>query len=170
MYSFWKRFASYRLVAYPPTAAIQLNVNRDIFPKSYNLRSLHYEKIHDNSAIYEIMKPEFQIIIPLISALASALIGASASIITIFLQISTQNKRERISIVAELARQEYTNMAYKTNTYGGFPPLVHYLHYHLGLMKLIEKEDVSVGNLAKLKTDSDNIRGVFSGRSDEQEG
>ena len=26
------RFASYRLVAYPPTAAIQLNVSRDIFP------------------------------------------------------------------------------------------------------------------------------------------
>ena len=26
------RFASYRLVAYPPTAAIQLNVSRYIFP------------------------------------------------------------------------------------------------------------------------------------------
>lgn len=119
------------------------------------------------------MEPEFQIIIPLISALVGALIGASASIITIVVQTRAQNKRERIRIVAELARQEYTSqldMAYKTNTYGGFPPLVHYLHYHLRLMKLIEKEDVSVENLAKLKTDSDNIRGVFSGRSDEQEG
>ncbi len=114
---------------------------------------------------YQEMQFDLQIFIPILSALFGALIGASASIITIIVQTEAQNKRERMRIVTELARQEYTSqldLAYKTNNFDRFPPLVHYLHYHLGLMKLLEKENLSPETLTRLGKESDDIMGMLS--------
>ncbi|HUN54062.1 MAG TPA: hypothetical protein VMU29_02785 [Smithella sp.] len=79
--------------------------------------------------------------IPLISGLIGALIGATASIVTIIVQSRLQDKRERIKMAAQIAMDDVkTNVeiALKSGRKAAIPPPIVYLHYNIKLMELLE--------------------------------
>jgi hypothetical protein len=89
----------------------------------------------------------------IISGLGGALIGAAASIVTTWVQAKVQNKRERLSFITNLALQDYKlsiELADKSGRSYSSPPVAVFLHYHIGLNKLIESEKFSEENYKKL--------------------
>ena len=72
------------------------------------------------------------IYVPLISALLGALIGAAASVGTVLVQSSAQNKRERRKDAVQLALEDWkTRVAIITKKgTGAAPPLSVFVHYH----------------------------------------
>ncbi|NKB24399.1 MAG: hypothetical protein GKR87_08505 [Kiritimatiellae bacterium] len=96
---------------------------------------------------------EAKVFVPLLSGLIGALIGGAVSIITIVVQTRSQNKRDRMRMVTELALEDYRqhlDLALKTNNLGGFPPLVTYLHYHLEIMELAENGNLTPDELRRV--------------------
>ena len=94
-----------------------------------------------------------EIYIPLFSGLVGALIGAMASIITIWVQARIQDRREKIRHAADLALEDYKlqiDMANKSGRQASIPPVVLFLHYHLELMNLMEKGRLTPERLKKL--------------------
>ncbi len=79
--------------------------------------------------------------VPLLSALVGALIGATASVLTVWVQARIGDRRERLRHVADLAQQDYRlrlELAQKSGRSVSCPPLVVFLHYHMELMQLLE--------------------------------
>ena len=104
-----------------------------------------------------------EIYIPLISGFVGALIGAFASITTIWIQAKIQDKRERLRHAADLALEDYKlnlDMANNSGEKYSAPPIVLFLHYHLKLMELMEKGDVTPENLKKLAEENSQISKV----------
>jgi len=93
------------------------------------------------------------IYIPLFSALVGALIGAMASIITMWAQARIQDRREKIRHAADLALEDYKlqiDMANKSGRQASIPPVVLFLHYYLELMNLMEKGKLTPERLKEL--------------------
>ena len=91
--------------------------------------------------------------IPLLSGLIGALIGASASIVTIVVQSHFQNKRERLKMAVQTAMDDVKmsmEIALKSERGTAIPPSIVYLHYHMKLMELLESD----------KLDSDTLRSL----------
>ena len=80
------------------------------------------------------------IYVPLISALLGALIGAAASVGTVLVQSSAQNKRERRKDAVQLALEDWkTRVAIITKKgTGAAPPLSVFVHYHARIVELAE--------------------------------
>lgn len=94
-----------------------------------------------------------QIYIPLISGLVGAVIGAVASIVTVWVQAKTQDRREKIRHAAELALEDYKlqlDLARKSGKQVSIPPVVLFLHYHLGLMDLMENGKLNSDTIKEL--------------------
>lgn len=82
-----------------------------------------------------------QVYIPLISALVGAFIGGAASVVTVWIQAKTSDRRERLRHASELALADYRinlELSEKAGRRYSAPPVVLFLHYHLGLMDLME--------------------------------
>ena len=79
--------------------------------------------------------------IPLLSGLIGALIGATASIVTIIVQSRLQDKRERIKMATQIAMDDVKSkveIAIKSGRKVEIPPPIVYLHYNIKLMELLE--------------------------------
>lgn len=101
---------------------------------------------------------------PLLSALIGALIGAGASVITVWIQATSQAKRERIRLVTEIAMADYKHnieLARAAGKYGPIPPATLYFHYHLELAKLMEQGTITPSGLEKLTKENQKIHQVI---------
>ena len=91
--------------------------------------------------------------IPLLSGLIGALIGATASIVTIIVQSRLQDKRERIKMATQIAMDDVKSkveIAIKSGRKAEIPPPIVYLHYNIKLMELLENN----------KLDSHTLRAI----------
>lgn len=102
--------------------------------------------------------------IPLISGFVGALIGALASIITVWLQAKTSDRRERLRHAADLALADYRlqlELANKSGQKFAVPPVVLFLHYHLGLMKLMESGELNEVAMRVLADENERFYAVI---------
>jgi hypothetical protein len=92
--------------------------------------------------------------IPLLSALGGALIGALASIGTMYVQARSSDRRARAQMVLTMATEHY-KLKQELGKHSGQPwvdlPLVTYVHYHAELLKLIERGELSTATLEALE-------------------
>jgi hypothetical protein len=97
---------------------------------------------------------ELTVWVPLAAALGGALIGASASIITVYLQARISDRRARAQAVLSVALEHYKNKQ-ELAKLSGQPftdlPLVTYVHYHAELLKLIEDGALNADTLEALE-------------------
>ena len=92
--------------------------------------------------------------IPLLAGFIGAIIGAGASITTILIQAHFQNKRDRMRLAAEVALEDFKlNREMGLKHKGEFEewPLAVFMHYHVELMCLIEKDALTAENHEALK-------------------
>ena len=114
-------------------------------------------------------------IIPLMtgaSGLVGALIGALASIITIWVQSNIHDRRERLRHAADLALEDYKiqlDLADKSGQYVELQPIVLYLHYHLRLIELMEKGKLTPKTLREVTDDNVKIKNVIVELNKERE-
>ncbi len=100
----------------------------------------------------------------LLSALVGALIGAGASVITVWIQAASQAKRERIRLVTEIAMADYKHnveLARASGKASKIPPATLYFHYHLELAKLMERGTITPNGLEKLTKENRKIYQVI---------
>ena len=96
-------------------------------------------------------------LIPAISGLIGAVIGASASVITMLIQSKIHDKGEKIKIIKELAIHDFEKSYEMGKATGrGFHvlPLVVYIHYHSKLIEVIEKNNLTPELAVKLYNES----------------
>lgn len=82
----------------------------------------------------------------LLAGMAGAVIGASASIITVIVQAKIQDRRERHKHMLDLAIEDYKLQLDLTKQAGGpreIPPIFLFVDYHLRLAKLIESDNLT---------------------------
>ncbi|WP_043810376.1 hypothetical protein [Desulfomicrobium baculatum] len=97
------------------------------------------------------MNPEY---VPLLAAFIGAIVGAITSIASIWMQSYINAKRERIKQSVSLALESYKceiSVAQNSRSGGYIHPIAAYLHYHMGLMKLVNDDKVTADNLKKLR-------------------
>ncbi len=86
----------------------------------------------------------------LLIGVLGALIGAGASIATIWIQTKAQTDRERIRLVTDLAVEDHQS-AFEMGKASGrpfhMPPVALYLHYHTELVKLMESGSLTPENV-----------------------
>ena len=91
------------------------------------------------------------ILLPLLIGLIGASIGASASIITVIVQSHYQNRRELSRLSAQIALEEYKiHWDAVKDTGGKLFPLLGFLYYNRELLKLAEKNELTVDRLKEL--------------------
>jgi hypothetical protein len=90
------------------------------------------------------------IYVPLLSALAGAIIGSAASITTIVIQAKIAERRERIRQAMTLAFEELKmQMAHAAPGTAVFPVSV-YVHHQLAILKALEENDLTPDRLRKI--------------------
>ncbi len=89
----------------------------------------------------------------LITGFIGALIGAAASIVTTYLQNKSQNKRERMKLVSDLALEDF-KLSLEMAKHSGKPftimPITVYSHYHSKLLEALESGDLDEDRIVKL--------------------
>lgn len=96
----------------------------------------------------------------LLIGLVGALIGASASIITVLIQTNAQTQQERLRSVQLLALEEFKcALELAKNSGGGIvPPVTVYLTHHLHLAKIVEKKGkITAEDLEALNIETEKI-------------
>ena len=93
----------------------------------------------------------------LFSGFGGALIGALASISATWLHARIQERKDRLRMVIDLALEDYKlslQLASNSGQSYSATPISVFIHYHLGLHKLIEKGDLSESSYRKLMTEN----------------
>lgn len=93
----------------------------------------------------------------LVAGLVGALIGAGASVITVWLQTRAQSNRERLRIVMELALEDYKislEFARASGRRTMIPPVTLFLHYHLEFAKVMEKGEISTDDIKRIVSEN----------------
>lgn len=78
--------------------------------------------------------------LPLLTGLIGALIGSAGSVITIYLQMRSQRKREILKIASEVALEEYKSKLKIVEASGQDAiiwPICTYVHYHTKIIEAI---------------------------------
>ena len=95
--------------------------------------------------------------IPVISGLLGALIGASASVVTMIIQSRIHDKRERMRLIKELAIHDFEK-SFEIAKASGLDfdtiPLVVFMHYHSKLIEAMEKDELTPEIAKKLYYES----------------
>ncbi|QSX35609.1 hypothetical protein [Shewanella sedimentimangrovi] len=96
---------------------------------------------------------EAKILIPLISALVGAIIGALSSIITITIQQRSQSKREKMKLASEMVENDrkfsYELAKAKGKPYS-LPPVSVYQHYHFEILTALEKGNIKASDIERI--------------------
>ena len=98
--------------------------------------------------------------ISLIAGFVGAIIGAAASIITVWIQSKSSERRARLQTTAKLAFDDYKEhfAAARRHPNGARQfPVVAYLHYHASVMELLESGQLSAENLRRLHEENTEI-------------
>jgi hypothetical protein len=143
---------------------------------STNPRSLHDERLdsraHDRpsmgcnsddmyafgglgSPVIATMSP---IYVPLLSALAGAIIGSLSSIATILIQAKISDRRERLRQAASLAMEEFKIQI--ANTQGKVLPFSSFLHHHIAVIQAVEEGNLTPERLRQISAADDAITDV----------
>lgn len=102
----------------------------------------------------------------LVAGLLGAIIGAGASIITVWLQTRAQMSRERLRLVMELALEDYKlniEVARSSGKKVMIPPVTTFLHYHLELAKTMEKGMISTTDIERIVSENRKISQAIKG-------
>lgn len=94
------------------------------------------------------------------AGLIGALVGSVSSFAGIWIQSRHQNRRELMKMVIDSAvkdRNDQIELALKTGKNGSVAPVALFVHYHVGLHKLISREKLTTANLRKLHTENSKI-------------
>ncbi|WP_458373055.1 hypothetical protein [Pseudomonas laurylsulfatiphila] len=95
-----------------------------------------------------------------VAGLIGVAIGASSSLVAVWIQAYYLTKRERAKFVMEFAasdRRGALEDAIRFNKGGGVAPVALYAHYHQRLLELVEQGKVSDVELKKLSQETDLI-------------
>lgn len=94
-----------------------------------------------------------QIYVPILSAFVGGLTATIASLGAVWLQGRSQNRRERMKMVIELATKEYYDRREQLMAAGGgpMPPILSFLHYHLELHKILERRELTPEDIVALR-------------------
>jgi hypothetical protein len=101
--------------------------------------------------------------IPLLSALAGALIGSFSSIGTIYLQARLNRRRERARQAAEIAMQDFKNQMELAKLHIGagkgvnLMPLVVHFHWYWQLLEAIEEGNLTPEKLKSISESNEQI-------------
>ena len=96
--------------------------------------------------------------IPLLSALAGALIGAAASVAAIIVQAHFQNKRELTKEAIALALQDWKTRLELVKELGGAAlPMAAFVHYHTKLIRLAEQGNITPAAIKQLSAEQEEI-------------
>ncbi|MGC2080672.1 MAG: hypothetical protein WA728_32590 [Xanthobacteraceae bacterium] len=90
------------------------------------------------------------IYVPLLSALAGALIGSFSSIAAIYIQAKSSERRERIRQALTLAMEDIKNQLANAKPGTGVYPISIYLHHHLAVLRAIEKNKYTPERLREI--------------------
>ena len=96
-------------------------------------------------------------LIPMISGLLGALVGASASVVTMLIQSKIHDKRERMRLIKELAIHDCEKsyeIAKESGRNFDIIPLVVFMHYHSKLLEAMEKDELTPESAKKLYDES----------------
>jgi hypothetical protein len=88
-----------------------------------------------------------------VAGLIGAGIGASSSLITVWIQARYQAKRERAKFVLEFAerdRYDSREQAIKRGSQGALPPVALYAHYHREMFELLENGKLNPSTMRQL--------------------
>ena len=98
--------------------------------------------------------------VPLLSAFAGAMVGALASIGTIFISSYQESKRQLRRLAYEAAIEDHREacaLAKQDETLEAIPPLTAYIHYHIEYMRLVSKGRLTKSKLDKLNKLRDEL-------------
>ena len=97
---------------------------------------------------------------PVLGVLLGAIIGAGASIATVWIQSRQQATRDRARLAADLAMHDYTTLLDLAKS-SGKPfqqnPLILFVHYHMELTKLIEAGELTPAKVERLSKSNIDI-------------
>ena len=95
--------------------------------------------------------------VPLLSALAGAIIGSLSSIATIVIQAKIGERRERIRQAAMLALEELKIQLSHARPGTAVFPISIYLHHQLAILNAIEENDLTPERLRKIAAADDAL-------------
>jgi len=97
--------------------------------------------------------------IPLISGFAGAIIGALASVSTIFISSYFENKRHLQKLAYDAALEDHKTACELAQNGGPthISPLTSYIHFHVKYMKLVNKNKMTEAELEKLRIERDTL-------------
>jgi hypothetical protein len=89
--------------------------------------------------------------------LIGALIGAAASVLTVYFQTKLQDQRALLRHAAELARADYKLRVERAPPGTQFPPVSVFLAYEVKLLNLIEKGKLNPASFRRLSAEQDKL-------------
>jgi hypothetical protein len=95
--------------------------------------------------------------LPLLSALAEAIIGSAASITTVVIQARIGERRERIRQAMTLALEDFKLQIAHAKPGTVFPPISTFLYHQLAVLKAIEDDDFTPERLRKIAAMDDTL-------------
>ena len=99
------------------------------------------------------------IYVPLLSALAGAIIGSLSSIATILIQAKISDRRERLRQAALLAMEEYKIQI--ANGQGKYVlPFSSFLYHHIAVLQAVEEGNLTPERLRQISIADDAITDV----------
>lgn len=105
------------------------------------------------------MKPEY---IALLSGFIGALIGGGFSVLTIYIQLRHEAKKERLRLASELSMKGYqSHVDIAANRGGTVPPLAAYLIFNVELLDAINKGCIDKAALEKIYDSSEKISALI---------
>jgi hypothetical protein len=105
-----------------------------------------------------------------IAALLGALIGSSASIVTMIIQQRYQNKRELLKIAADLALQDYKRRFDFLNDSGGgrMPPISAFVHYQMQVLEHMSAGTFNPETIKSLSEEYERILDAYTSNTNER--
>ncbi|MCP4482680.1 MAG: hypothetical protein GY817_08020 [bacterium] len=103
---------------------------------------------------------EAKILIPMISALLGALIGGLTTVCVMWIQQRGLSKREKLKLACEMAKDEHTRayqMLKDLGQGGVLTPLSQFQYFHLELLTVMEKGNVSKSDIEKIHERAKNL-------------
>jgi hypothetical protein len=107
------------------------------------------------------------IYVPVLAALAGALIGSISSIGTIYVQSKISAKRERMKQAVELAIEDHraaravTEILRQAGRDVDLPPLTAFLHYHEEILRAYDSGDVTPQVLRRVREKNKAVMDAF---------